>query len=174
MISTASLSGDGRYRWRLSRAWDGAPWKGGHERVTFVMLNPSTADADADDPTVRKCIGFAKAWGYGALTIVNLYAYRTPYPSALRHDGYPIGHQNDDEILEGARESQLVIAAWGAWAASDETIERRALHVFYLITSPPNEIALECLGLTSGGAPRHPLMTPYATPRVPFYMRPRF
>src|SRR5207237_5457574 len=70
-LSGASFSRDRRYRYRLWRRWDAA-----RPVVAFVMVNPSTADAGRDDPTIRRCIGFARSWGYGRLEVVDLFAYR--------------------------------------------------------------------------------------------------
>ncbi|TMF61888.1 MAG: DUF1643 domain-containing protein, partial [Chloroflexi bacterium] len=70
-VRGATFSADRRYRYRLWRRWDGA-----RPVVAFVMLNPSTADARRDDPTIRRCIGFAKSWGFGGVEVVNLFAYR--------------------------------------------------------------------------------------------------
>ena len=89
---TALFSRDRRYRYRLGRRWgDGAA-------VCFVLLNPSTADETREDPTVRRCIGFAGSLGYGALEVVNLYAYVATDPAELRRAGYPVGHSNDRHI----------------------------------------------------------------------------
>jgi hypothetical protein len=86
---TALFSRDRRFRYRLGRRWgDGAA-------VCFVLLNPSTADETREDRTVRRCIGFARGRGYGALEVVNLYAYVATDPAELRRAGYPVGRYND-------------------------------------------------------------------------------
>jgi hypothetical protein len=77
---TATISDCGRYRYTLGRTWSDEP------PVLFVMLNPSTADADVDDNTISKCIGFAKRWGHGGITVVNLYAWRATNPKELPDD----------------------------------------------------------------------------------------
>lgn len=156
MIRTAEISTCGRFRWTLRRAWDEGGWRGGHERVTWIMLNPSTADAEVDDPTIRRCIGFSREWDFGALTVVNLFAYRTAYTRELRASGFPVGERNDEVIVDAARESSLVMAAWGAMSHPD--VLKRARRVVDLIGCPPHEIRIECLGETDSGAPRHPLM----------------
>jgi hypothetical protein len=104
----ATLSDCGRYRYRLWRRWADGP------TVLFVMLNPSTADADVDDPTIRRCIGFARSWGAGALEVVNLYAWRATQPAELKAAVGPVGeypwqphvrhhiNRNDVEIEEAA------------------------------------------------------------------------
>ena len=92
MHRTALFSRDRRFRYRLGRRWgDGAA-------VCFVLLNPSTADETREDPTVRRCIGFARSLGYGALEVVNLYAYVATDPAELRRAGYPVGRYNDRHI----------------------------------------------------------------------------
>lgn len=77
-LRDAKLSADGLYRYRLGRTW--CPSERG---VVWVMLNPSTADAHFDDPTIRRCVGFARSWGMGWITVVNLYAFRATYPQEL-------------------------------------------------------------------------------------------
>ena len=79
MIKSAEISPCGLYRYSLTRKWEA--WKG---TVNFIMLNPSTADAQEDDPTIRRCIGFAKAWGYGGIVVTNLFAYRATNPKELK------------------------------------------------------------------------------------------
>ena len=133
----ATFSADRRYRYRLWRRWDGA-----RPVVAFVMLNPSTADARRDDPTIRRCIGFAKSWGFGGVEVVNLFAYRTTDPGELRRVADPVGADNDRHIQSAIARADLVVLAWGARARS-----RRLL-------SLPQA---RCLGLTRAGQPRHPL-----------------
>jgi len=87
---SAVISGDGKYRYFLARRW-GSTGK----TVAFIGLNPSTADATLDDPTIRRCVGFAKFWGGSALHMVNLFALRSPTPASLRVASDPIGPQND-------------------------------------------------------------------------------
>ena len=133
----ATFSADRRYRYRLWRRWDGA-----RPVVAFVMLNPSTADARRDDPTIRRCIGFAKSWGFGGMEVVNLFAYRTTDPGELRRVTDPVGADNDRHIRRAIARADLVVLAWGA-----RTRSRRLL-------SLPHA---RCLGLTRAGQPRHPL-----------------
>src|SRR6185503_3934300 len=110
--------------WRWLGAKDGA----GHElgdplSVMFVMLNPSTADGSVDDPTIRRCVGFAKAWNYEAISVVNLFAFRATEPAALFAAGDSIhGPRNQEVIERTARDAGLIIAAWGAhgtWGGQD-------------------------------------------------------
>lgn len=147
-MSTAVISADGRYRYHLSRTWGSGP------SALFVMLNPSTADAEVDDPTIRRCIGFAKSWGMGGLMVVNLYGLRATNPRALWSvdTAQAIGPDNDDWIRYAAGlandEGAPIVAAWGANAKPARVAWVREM---------PALARLSHLGLTNGGAPRHPL-----------------
>lgn len=144
----AVISDDGLYRYTLGRVW-GDPGSA----AVFVMLNPSTADADQDDPTIRRCIGFAKALGCGALHVVNLYAYRATNPADLWTVPDPVGPDNDQILADAAHRAQVehrpLIVAWGANARADRVEQVLALPGFR-----DNALAL---GVTKAGAPRHPL-----------------
>ena len=147
---SANISPDGLYRYSLHR-----DWRADDERpywVTFIMLNPSTADADLDDPTIRRCIGFAKRMGGTGLAVVNLYAYRATKPADMLAATDPVGPKNDWALamfLSMALDHGFpVIAAWGANARADRVAEVRAMH---------GAQRLQCLGITKDGAPRHPL-----------------
>jgi|SRR5690349_11377452 len=140
----------GRYRFTLWRALPG-----GLGRVLFIMLNPSTAGARQDDPTIRRCIGFARAWGFARMDVVNLFALRATHPADLRRARDPVGAGNDRAIAAAARRADLVVAAWGvhgALAARDRAVRA-------LLADRP----LHCLGVTRAGHPRHPLYLPAAT-----------
>jgi hypothetical protein len=108
---SAILSQDRKYRYRLTRdigmMGDGA--------CCFVMLNPSTADEDNDDPTIRRCIGFAKRWNCARLEVVNLFAYRSTSPDVLSamSRNIAVGPENDYYIVESCKSSRLVVCAWG-------------------------------------------------------------
>lgn len=145
----AELSPDGAYRYRLSRTL-----AGGAGRVTWVMLNPSTADASVDDPTVRRCMGLSARWGYAEVVVVNLFALRATDPAALRAHPDPVGPLNPAHLLAACdpAEARRVVLAWGAhgrlWErglAAEEVLRR---------CGAPN---LSALGWTRGGEPRHPL-----------------
>ena len=97
-----------RYRYRLSRTWDPTG-----PVVAFVMLNPSTADAEVLDPTVRRCVGFARGWGFGSLEVVNLFAFRATDPRDLLRAAAPVGAANDRAILDAASAADRVVVAWG-------------------------------------------------------------
>lgn len=150
---------DGDFRYELTRSWGDGPV------CTFIMLNPSTADADQDDPTIRRCVGFAKALGCGSLCVVNLYAYRATNPrDVFRQDGR-VGPKNDywlsvAAVYADVKDSPL-IAAWGAHAE-----EWRVQHVLTL----PGMQRLTALGVTKDGHPRHPLYLPASARPEPWPM----
>ena len=136
----------GNYRYLLWREWNSSS----NRTVSFIMLNPSRADAEINDPTITRCINFARSWGYGRLEVVNLFAYRTPHPSLLKQAAEPIGRDNDGYVLESVERSDRVILAWGnhgAWRKQD-------LYVLQLLESYNH---LYSLGITKQGCPRHPL-----------------
>jgi hypothetical protein len=141
----AQFSRDRRYRYRLWRRWDPA-----RPQIAFCMLNPSTADEHNDDPTIRRCIGFARDWGYGGVEIVNLFALRATDPRELRRARDPIGRANDVHVIDAAQRSTAVVVAWGVHGA---LLERGAAALRLL--SP--RARLLALGWTLAGEPRHPL-----------------
>jgi hypothetical protein len=156
MKQGAIFDSSGCYRYSLWREWDGAAPK-----VGFVMLNPSRADAKVNDPTICRCLGLARAWGYGALEVVNLFAYRTAYPDELKRVDDPIGHANDEHLASlGDRVSQIVLA-WGNWGRLMQR-DRVVLPLF------AQQSRLRCLGMTKLGQPRHPLYLAKTTPLVVF------
>lgn len=115
------------------------------------MLNPSTADASVNDPTIRRCIGYTRSWGYGSLAVVNLYALRATDPDELRRHPSPCGPDNDAAIFDAAVAASLIVCAWGA----DPMAPARARAVEgHLLDGMP----LFCLGRAKEGEPRHPLM----------------
>lgn len=149
----AFLSSCGKYRYSLHREWE----KGGNS-VTFIMLNPSTADHEKDDPTIRRCIGFARRWGFGSLWVGNLFALRSPSPRALIKEDDPIGKCNDATIRQLVEASVLVVAAWGT---KGHLFNRDAV-VKQMLQS------CKCLGFTKWGFPRHPLHLPYDSALLEF------
>ena len=144
MNAGATISRCGKFRYSLTREW-----LGGDGVVAFIMLNPSTADAMQDDPTIRRCIGFAKAWRYAGLEVVNLYAFRATRPADMFAAEDPVGPENDAHIVEACARASMVIVAWGAIAAlrRDRVAAARAMI----------RRGIYALGLTSAGEPRHPL-----------------
>lgn len=156
---SAVISSCGRYRYHLRRQFD---WQPGlfalkHERVVFVMLNPSTAAAELDDQTIRKCKAFAKREGAGAVEVVNLYALRSTEPRAMIEHPDAVGPENDEWIARTVAGASLVIAAWGAFAYERMPygVDRTAA-VLDLIRDNC-EAGVHCLHATRAGFPGHPL-----------------
>ena len=161
---TAWLSSCERYRHTLGRHWDRE--KG---YVLFVGLNPSTADADKDDPTIRRCLRFARDWGYGGIEMCNLFDWRSTDPKKLMGREFTVSEYNDPCLRVRVAEARLVIAAWGKVPWADARIEQ----VFRTVFS--EEKRWECLGLCKVAEgqmqtyPRHPLYVPAATRPVVFW-----
>ena len=142
MHRTAVISECEKYRYSLWRGWDETkPW------VHFIGLNPSTADAEKDDPTIRRCINYAKDWGYGALGMLNLFAYRATSPKEMMKADDPIGPENDKYLQIASETPWLIIAAWGTHGG----YRHRDKEIIQLIPD------LHILALTKHGMPRHPL-----------------
>lgn len=156
----ALISPDGLYRYRLWRLWDDlAPV------MVWVMLNPPTADADADDPTIRKCIGFAKARHYGGIIVVNLFAWRATDPKELGRQRDPVGPENDQHILWACTAPMMlsVVAGWGS--GKTRIVRERAGRVKVLIQSGARR-DIKCFRRSDDGTPWHPLYLPYASPML--------
>lgn len=149
-ITTAILSECETYRYDLTRRWD-------DDRLTlgWVMLNPSTADEHDDDPTIRRCIGFAKKWGYGSIKVANLYALRSTAPANLWTHPDPVGPDNDRYLAHIVFDCPLTVLAWGAHA----TRPARVSHVVRNLADAAGEAdhQLAVLGWSKQHAPRHPL-----------------
>lgn len=143
------------HRYLLTRTWADGPL------MTWVMLNPSTADAFADDPTIRRCTGFARREGCGGIKVVNLYAVRSASPDAIGESQDPIGPCNDRFIDEHARDG-LVVAGWGALGS----LGGRGAEVGKRLAASGTRLL--CVGLTSAGQPRHPLYVRAAAPLLPW------
>jgi hypothetical protein len=141
MQRTAVIDLSGRYRYVLTREW------GVRGVVTWIMLNPSTADADNDDPTIRRCIGFSKRWGFGGLRAVNLFAYRATNPSELRSVNDPVGPEHQRYFRQALDGAGRIVAAWGSHAVV------RLTHIAELLQACP----VMCLGTNADGQPKHPL-----------------
>jgi hypothetical protein len=145
---SAVLSDCGKYRYELSRTWDELKPK-----VMFLMLNPSTADANKDDATIRRCIGFAKSWGFGGLYVCNIFAFRATNPKELLKIDNPFGDKNIWHTRQICNKVESVICAWG-----NESIVRKLLKndspfkMFDYIMSK-----LHYLELSKSGVPKHPL-----------------
>lgn len=142
----AVISECGQYRYWLSRHWDDTL-----RPACFVMLNPSTADARQDDPTIRRCVSFARSWGAGGVVVVNLFAFRSTDPSGLRLVTDPVGPENDTHLRRAVEQCHPVVAAWGAGGG----LRNRAAGVQSLLLQVG--LPVTCLGVTKDGHPRHPL-----------------
>jgi len=160
VYKSAVISDCKRYRYCLYRSWGDGPF------VVFLMFNPSTADAEVDDPTIRKCIGFAQRWGYPGLAVVNLFALRSTDPKAIARHLYDdaVGIENDSQILTACTTATQVVAAWGCGQHLKSHSDRPA-KVIKLIRGYYPKLELVCLGRSKDGSPRHPLMLPYTTER---------
>lgn len=158
--SSASFSDDRRYRYTLTRRW------GTGKSLVVIGLNPSTADERMDDPTIRRCIGFAKREGLDALVMLNLFAFRATAPAAMKAEPCPVAHPddrhaNDRAIVFAAVDAGRIVAAWGVHGAHlgrDGEVRRNLL--------APREHRLFALGFTRDGHPRHPLYLRSDTPLV--------
>lgn len=150
------------FRYTLWREWN-TLLSAGPSYAQFVCLNPSTADENLDDPTVRRCVNFSKAWGFDAFVMTNLFAVRSTDPSILYNPRIsPIGEENDAWLLKIAREAAIVICAWGNHGQH----LNRGMQVKSLLTD--NGIKLHCLGVTSEGQPKHPLYLSKDSKPIPF------
>lgn len=157
---TAHISDCGLYRYQLIRQWGPPPL------LPFVMLNPSTADAMVDDPTIRRCIGFAKREGAGGIIVVNLYGLRATDPAELKKTKDPFGPDNRPNIqtvgLMAVATNMPVICAWGTngWLKS---ANRDTIHLLQNTGA-----RLTCLGKTKAGDPKHPLYIRSDQPLIQF------
>lgn len=121
--------------------------------VCFIGLNPSTADEQLNDPTIRRCIDFVWRWGYEALCMVNLFAFRATDPADMMAASDPVGPENDEWILKYAGGAKLVIAAWGV----NGNYRCRGYQIRAIIPG------LKCLDINGDGSPKHPLYVPAMT-----------
>jgi hypothetical protein len=154
----ANISPSGYYRYSLRRTWDREG-----PSMAFVMLNPSTADAFVDDPTIRRCMGFARREKMGGITVVNLFAGRATKPEDLFKMWDSVGPQNETTWhiwLYAARPK--IVCAWGAEPKAMEQAKK------FRAWADGHNLALWCLGKTKDGHPRHPLYLKNDAPLEPF------
>ena len=143
------VSDCGRYRYLLSRQWDR-----GDRQALFIMLNPSTADAEIDDATIRSCIRLCKAWSFGGFEVVNLFGWRATDPKELLTASEdPVGSSNDRIAKMAINRCDVVICAWGQNKVMGSF---RPKQMRDLVLSQRSHVAF-CLGITKGGHPKHPL-----------------
>jgi hypothetical protein len=154
--SGATFSRDRRYRYRLWRSWGDPALP-----CVFVGLNPSTADESNDDPTIRKCVGFAKHWGFGGVDVVNLFAFRSTEPAALSVVKDPVGRNNAYHVTLALRDAKRIVWAWGSHSPR---IRRLVLPESTSLCTMERTCEAGTLGITKDGSPRHPLMLAYTTP----------
>lgn len=154
MIKAARIEGE--YRYTLTRRWNEQP------AVMWVMLNPSTADAETDDPTILRCISFAKFWGLGGIEVVNLFALRATKPTELQLHADPIGPRNEGILTYAMRyHPGPVVVAWGTKGKLFGAGPKVAL------TARPYR-SLFCLGTNADESPKHPLYVKGGTPLEPY------
>ena len=152
--SGAVLSPCRHYRWSLQRQW-----QPGLPRLVFIGLNPSRADAERDDPTLRRIVGFARRWGFGSVTVLNLFARISPSPALLKRAADPVGPDNDrwlHRALNG--QGAAIWLGWGnqgAWRGRDRQVLELLRQT--VVAEPRLAQRLLTLGLTAQGHPRHPL-----------------
>lgn len=148
MDKGAVISNNKKYRYSLRRIWDDSKPK-----IMFIMLNPSTADADLDDPTIRRCIGFAKSWGYGGIHIGNLFAYRSTNPKNLLSEKDPIGKHNKVFLDSMSMACEKVVCAWGN-SLIVNTLFKKTGKDYLPLKGIKN---LHYIDLCNDGTPKHPL-----------------
>jgi hypothetical protein len=153
METGAKISEDRKYRYLLWRIWDKEK-----PSIMFVGLTPTTADANNDDPTIRRCIRFAKDWGYGRLYMTNLFAYRATKPTDLKLEAEPIGPDNDYYLKSTAAKVSKTIFAWGTHG----DYKNRNIDVITMINNG------YCIAITKHGHPKHPLYISSDTKPVKF------
>jgi hypothetical protein len=159
--SSATISPCGKYRYSLRREWGGSAFV-----LPIIMLNPSTADAAVDDPTIRRCMAFARREGFAGIQVVNLFAFRATSPDDMMAAPDPFGPEGSDYIERALNSSSVtgvpVLAAWGTLGGHRD----RAASV--ICSAKGWGAQLVCLGTTKDGHPRHPLYVRGDQPFVPF------
>lgn len=157
---TAVLSSDARYRYSLGRVWDG-----GLGIARFIGLNPSTATHEEDDPTIRRCMRFARDWGLGGIVMLNIFAYRATDPKALQTVPHPVGALTDYylETLGSGTHPFPVIACWGVHGE----LHARGAAAFAILKRASRD-QVQVFGFTKGGHPKHPLYLRAASELVPW------
>jgi hypothetical protein len=148
----------GRYRYSLWRAWSND-----FPRMVFILLNPSTADEVKNDPTNRRCIGFARTWGFGSVEVVNLFAHRATDYRELFKVSDPVGEENNRFLVQAVERSSTVVVGWVARGR----LLGRDQEVLRLLA---DRKGVYCLGLTKDGLPRHPLYVRRDSVLVPYYV----
>lgn len=156
-VSSARYSPCEIYRYTLQRIWEP-----GQPIVAFIGLNPSTATEVENDPTVRRCIGYALSWGYGGMRMLNAFGLRSTDPKGLKQIDDPVGPGNDLWIRKMTKDAALTVACWGTHA------ELNARHQQLVTMLNTAGCRIHCLGMTKGGFPKHPLYLRQSLTAVPF------
>ena len=170
-LAGATLSEDRTYRYCLWRRWrepkvfdffdDSTGDSDPTDMVAFIGLNPSTANETEDDPTIRRCVGFAKSWGFSGIAMLNLFAFRATDPKQMRSAKSPIGLLNDEAIGRVASICRFVICCWGTLGE----YRNRGKLVRSLLVRRCGPSVYH-LGLTKSGQPKHPLYLSARTDRI--------
>jgi hypothetical protein len=156
-LSKATFSPCRTYRYTLARTWNASA-----PTLCWILLNPSTADERKLDPTLRRCLGFSRAWGFGSMVVVNLFALRSPYPRKVYAARDPIGPKNDMHIRRAAGTASQVIVGWGVHGK----LCGRDAAVLKLLAE--HKVRVWCLGMTKDCHPKHPLYVAASTDLVHF------
>lgn len=153
----AIISDCGKYRYALFRKW-----QEGTATVAFIGLNPSTADGESDDATIRRCVSFANAWGFGALCMLNLFAFRATEPKDMKKAVDPVGALNDSTLNHFGKLSQIRVAMWGThgkYLGRDKAVCKKLG-------------SLKCFKINADGSPAHPLYLPKNISLKPYEAKP--
>lgn len=161
-MNTCQFSPDRSYRYTLEHRWGDTPdllshtdgWDGPPplRRIMWIGLNPSTADENQLDPTLRRIKAFSQAWGFNCFVMTNLFAYRATKPEDMKRQEDPIGPQNDETLYRLARTSEMIVAAWGAHG----THLQRGSRVWMMLKNASVR-PVHCLVRNNDGSPKHPL-----------------
>lgn len=158
-MNDAQISECGQYRYTLTRELETELLQ--DQRLLFVMLNPSTADASEDDATIRRCKTFARNWGFGGFTVVNLYAFRATDPEDLFKAEDPVGPENNVLLVREIFAAEMIVCAWGGNAKPDRVNEFMDLAWNY-------NLQLKCLHINADGSPKHPLYCKATLHPIPY------
>lgn len=159
MTNKCTFSPCRQYRYTLEHVIDPAlPVR----RIMWIGLNPSTADEQQLDPTLRRIRRFSADWGYTSFVMTNLFAFRATDPRVMKASGFPVGHHNNSALIQSADKCEVVVAAWGTHG----TFRDRDCAVVELLQRYGHK--LSCLDRTKGGHPKHPLYVAAAMKLKPF------
>lgn len=156
MIGKAIISADKMYRYSLTRKFGDGP------AMLFIMVNPSTADEVDNDPTIRKCMGFARRHDCGSIVVGNKFAYRSTEVSLLKQVADPVGPENDKHLMDMMRGAKYAVVGWGSLGKLPPRLRGRWMEI--VDRARIAGVELKCFSTTADGHPRHPLMTGYDVP----------